>query len=228
MKTNGNSIPISLLFKPFTYCLFWVLASIWTFKINAETILVVDQFGQPIENVVISFNENATSEVDLADVAIMDQINRQFSPRVLVIQKNQAVAFPNSDDTRHHIYSFSKPKPFEIKMYKGGDSKQLTFNQSGIVVLGCNIHDQMVGYIYVADNQHTLLTNAQGKAEIPTTGLAIQLWHSRLSADKITRKSIQLPTEFPEQPYRIVLNLLEEIKAPTTKTFRSKKSWKRK
>lgn len=192
-------------------------------NILAESIRVVDQFGKPVANVVVSFDTDAPSNLDTNNIAIMDQVNIQFSPQVLIIQKNQSVAFPNSDDTRHHIYSFSQPKPFEIKMFRGGESKQLTFEQPGIVVLGCNIHDQMVGYIYVAENANTSLTNAHGIAEVPAAGIAIKLWHPRLSSNKIERQDLQLPVTMPEQPHPIVLNLIEEIVVPRQTTFKSKK-----
>lgn len=153
----------------------------------------------------------------------MDQIDKQFAPQVLVVKKNQTVSFPNSDDIRHHLYSFSKPKPFEFKMFKGGVSKQLTFDQAGIVVLGCNIHDQMVGYIYVADKEFTVMTNDQGIAELPSAGLAVQLWHSKLSANKIERKKVQLPSSHSEQHLPITLTLLADIKAPIKSKFGSNK-----
>jgi plastocyanin len=200
-----------------------IFLSLWCLSVSAESIRVVDQLGNPVENVVVSFDEDAPSTLNNVDVAIMDQVNVQFLPQVLIIQKNQSVAFPNSDNTRHHIYSFSKPKPFEIKMFSGGESKQLTFEQSGIVVLGCNIHDQMVGYIYVAENNNTSITNALGIAEVPAAGIAVKLWHPKLSANKILRKDIQLPDTITESPFSIVLTLLEDEVTPTQHTFKSKK-----
>ena len=189
----------------------------------AESIQISDQFGRPIENVVVSFTIAEPTSSHKLDVATMDQINKQFAPQVLVVQKNQTVSFPNSDNIRHHLYSFSKPKPFQFKMFKGGESKELTFDQTGIVVLGCNIHDQMVGYIYVADNEYTVMTDAQGIAEIPRGGLAVKLWHSKYSANKIERKSVQLPTSRSEHPLPITMILLADIEVPTKSKFKSKK-----
>ncbi|WP_299081061.1 methylamine utilization protein [uncultured Paraglaciecola sp.] len=218
------SFGVKLTFKN---CL-WIVFMMGCSKVFAESIRVVDQFGNPVENAVISFNEDAQNTPDISDIAVMDQVNVQFSPEVLVIQKNQQVSFPNSDNTRHHIYSFSKPKPFEIKMYHGGESKQLAFEQSGIVVLGCNIHDQMIGYIYVAENENTAITNKLGIAQIPKADMQIKLWHPRLSTNKITRQEIQLPTVITESPFSIQLTLVEEVLPKKQNTFKSKKSWKRK
>ena len=189
----------------------------------AESIQIKDQFGNPIENVVVSFTTTDGIESDKRDALVMDQIDKQFAPQVLVVQKNQTVSFPNSDNIRHHLYSFSKPKPFEFKMFKGGESKQLILDQTGIVVLGCNIHDQMVGYIYVAENEYTTITDAQGIANIPSDQLIIRLWHSNLSANKVERKNISLPSSYSEQPIPIILNLIEEEEVHNTSKFKSKK-----
>jgi plastocyanin len=189
----------------------------------AESIQIKDQFGNPVKNVVISFKTTDGINIDKRDVLVMDQIDKQFAPQVLVVQKNQIVSFPNSDNIRHHLYSFSKPKPFEFKMFKGGESKQLILDQAGIVVLGCNIHDQMVGYIYVAEHENTVITNEQGIAELPQGGLAVKLWHAKLSANKIERVEVQLPSSYSAQPSPITLNLLAATKAPAKNKFKSKK-----
>ncbi len=191
-------------------------------QVNALTVQVIDQQGQPIENVVISYEQTMDTGKAPSTIAVMDQVDIQFSPQVLVIEKNQQVQFPNSDNTRHHIYSFSKAKPFEIKMYRGGESKQLTFEQAGIVVLGCNIHDQMVGYIYVAENANSVMTNAQGMAEVPH-GQAIKLWHPKLSADHSSRQDVQLPSQSSASPLVISLSLIQDVQAPKKTTFKSKK-----
>jgi plastocyanin len=84
-------------------------------------------------------------------VAVMDQRNRTFSPRILVVRAGTSVEFPNNDTVSHQVYSFSPAKKFQLSLYKGQLHPPVTFDRSGLVVLGCNIHDQMVGYIYVTD-----------------------------------------------------------------------------
>ena len=77
----------------------------------------------------------------------MNQINKQFAPHVLVVQKNTEVTFPNADNVFHHVYSFSPTKQFELKLYKEFTAEPLFFEQAGIVDIGCNIHDWMLGYM---------------------------------------------------------------------------------
>lgn len=117
------------------------------------------------------------------DVAIMDQIDRQFSPYILAIQQGQPVSFPNSDSIKHHVYSFSPAKVFELELYKEGNVPPLTFEKAGVVELGCNVHDWMLGYIFVAPNPFYARTNDNGEALIqaPKGQYQIKIWHPRLN-----------------------------------------------
>jgi plastocyanin len=145
---------------------------------------ILDQQGNPVVNAVISTTGVVTK---VNSMAVMDQINKQFSPQVLVIQKNQSVGFPNSDDIRHHVYSFSAPKPFEIRLFKGQDSPPVQFDKAGVVVLGCNIHDQMIGYIYIAEDEITAVTDEDGQATLASSSEEYHIWHPLLSASHADR-----------------------------------------
>jgi plastocyanin len=94
--------------------------------------------------------------------AIMDQQNLAFVPRVLVVAVGGNVEFPNSDSVSHEVYSFSPAKRFQLPLYKGALHPPVTFDKPGLVVLGCNIHDQMAGYIYVTEAPFYGKTDAQG------------------------------------------------------------------
>ena len=157
-----------------------------TTKAENISITLVDSLGNPVSGAIISTaGKPLTSAVPLP-VAIMDQIDKQFSPRVLTISAGQSVKFPNSDNIRHHVYSFSKPKTFEIKLYSGTPSDPVQFSEPGIVVLGCNIHDQMVGYIYVGQaNESTFeiihRTDQNGVATLEVEkDTKISIWHEKL------------------------------------------------
>lgn len=148
----------------------------------ALTFHVKDAQGNPLENAVILLpgppDENANA------VAVMDQIDKNFVPHVLVIQQGQQVLFPNSDNIRHHVYSFSPAKPFEIKLYAGTPKAPIRFDNPGIVVLGCNIHDRMLGYIVVADTAQAGKTDAQGNLSLATGPMpdTLRVWHPLLMA----------------------------------------------
>ena len=98
--------------------------------------------------------------------AVMDQKNRMFIPHVLPVQTGTAVRFPNSDDIRHHVYSFSPAKPFQLPLYKGTPAKPVVFDKAGVVTLGCNIHDQMNAFIIVVDTPYFERTGGDGHATL--------------------------------------------------------------
>jgi len=158
----------------------------------ADTILVTDRTGKPVANAVVSTVANDKKAAEPA-TAIMDQRNKNFVPHVLVVEAGQAVSFPNSDNIRHHVYSFSKPNQFEIKLYSGKSSAPQIFNHAGIVTLGCNIHDQMKGYIYVTDGEAANVSSTDGLVELPATTGFVHAWHPDLEG-KVTER-LKLPLQ---------------------------------
>ncbi|UJF22368.1 methylamine utilization protein [Shewanella sp. OMA3-2] len=110
----------------------------------------------------------------------MRQQNRIFQPFVLAVQQGDKVNFPNFDRTRHHVYSFSPAKPFELKLYVGKAEEPIEFAQPGIVAIGCNIHDYMQAFIYVAQSPLYAVSDNKGHVSfndlIPGT-YNVKIWH---------------------------------------------------
>jgi len=115
-----------------------------------------------------------------ARTAVMDQIHMQFRPNILVIQTGSAVDFPNSDQIRHQVYSFSAAKKFELSLYAGHKYPPVLFDRPGLVIVGCNIHDNMIGYIYVTDSPFFGRTDAAGRVllhGLPAGDYTLKAWH---------------------------------------------------
>ena len=96
------------------------------------------------------------------------------------------VAFPNFDTVRHHVYSFSQAKTFELKLYAGVPAAPVVFDKPGLAVLGCNIHDRMAAWVVVADTPWFARTGADGIARIegaPAGAYRIAAWHPGLPAN---------------------------------------------
>ena len=186
---------------------------------QTRVVKVLDSNGRALSDVVISVPSD-TLPVISQKPAVMDQINKQFVPNVLPLQKGARVDFPNSDNMRHHVYSFSQAKTFEIKLYSGNVSEPVLFNKEGVVVLGCNIHDQMIGYIYVYDKAIVALTNEQGEATLPLSAKEVTLWHPFLSVDPGYREPVTLSESDGLSPETITvkLNAVPEP-APPAKVF---------
>jgi len=147
-------------------------------------IQIRDTSGAPVEDAVASLWPADGSPPPAASPApaIMDQRNVQFAPHVLAVQRGAAVDFPNSDQIRHHVYSFSEPKRFELRLYSGVPADPVVFDKAGTVVLGCNIHDDMVGFVRVLDTPWFATTAADGLAHIanvPPGRYRVELWHPR-------------------------------------------------
>jgi plastocyanin len=115
--------------------------------------------------------------------AEIEQKNRKFMPVMTVIQTGSEIAFPNNDTVRHHVYSFSPAKPFELKLYSGTPGSPVLFDKPGTVVIGCNIHDRMVAYIQVVNTPYFGKTNETGKVRIndlPAGKYRLKAWHPQL------------------------------------------------
>jgi plastocyanin len=118
--------------------------------------------------------------------AVMDQVNRMFVPHVLPVQVGTAVRFPNSDDIRHQVYSFSSAKQFQIPLYKGTPANPVVFDREGVVTLGCSIHDRMSAYIVIVDTPHFVTTNKNGRAELPSVGAgkySLRVWYPGMASE---------------------------------------------
>jgi plastocyanin len=146
---------------------------------------VLDTAGKPLADAVVFLDsaDAARQARPLAGVE-MAQEKRRFVPGVLVVPVGTEVRFPNHDSVRHHVYSFSPAKKFELKLYTGTPSNPVLFDRPGVVVLGCNIHDQMVGWILVVDTPHYARSSAAtGRAQldnVPPGTYTLRAWHTRL------------------------------------------------
>jgi plastocyanin len=159
---------------------------------------VLDARSKPVAEIVITVTPVDTAATNskttpVPSTAIMDQINKEFVPEVLVLRTGTIVSFPNSDSVAHQVYSFSIAKRFSLPLYRGKPYPPVVFDQAGIVTLGCNIHDHMVGYIVVTDTPYFGQTNKQGQwsHELPQGSYRIRAWHPRLN-EPVTEQSITI------------------------------------
>ena len=157
---------------------------------------VSDAAGKPLADAVV-FLDSAEARKQVKPLAgvEMAQEKRQFVPGVLVVPVGTEVRFPNHDTVRHHVYLFSPARKFELKLYSGTPSNPVLFDKSGVVTLGCNIHDQMVGWVLVVDTPYYARTPAAtGKAQldnVPPGTYTLRTWHARLPAGAPTLEQAQ-------------------------------------
>ena len=161
---------------------------------------VTDEQGVPIADaVVVAVPADGAARPpakagERSRAGVVDQVGKEFTPKVTAVLAGTAVTFPNHDDVRHQVYSFSPAKRFELPLYAGVPAEPVVFDKPGVVVLGCNIHDWMVGYIYVSDSPYFAKTGKDGKAiiaDLPTRVYAVRVWHPQLEvAEETTRKNV--------------------------------------
>jgi plastocyanin len=126
------------------------------------SIEIVDRIGHGVDQVAVEVMPTSGAPVPAPKRAVMDQKDRAFVPQVLIVGVGSSVEFPNNDSVSHQVYSFSPAKRFQLPLYKGQVHPPVTFDEPGLVVLGCNIHDSMVGYIYVTAAPIFGTTDARG------------------------------------------------------------------
>lgn len=144
-----------------------------------QAIQVVNQEGQPVAGAAVSVAVRGARPTAAPGTQVdMAQRQRAFVPGMLVIQTGTAVNFPNFDTVRHHVYSFSPVKPFEIRLYAGTPAAPVVFDKAGTATLGCNIHDRMLAHIHVVDTPHFGVTDAQGRItlDLPDGEHRVRVW----------------------------------------------------
>ncbi|MDP2380360.1 MAG: methylamine utilization protein, partial [Pseudohongiella sp.] len=146
--------------------------------------------------------------------AIIDQVNRRFVPMVTLVQSGETVSFPNSDNVRHHVYSFSEIRQFSTPLYANEQVEPVLFDKPGVAVLGCNIHDSMVAYVYVSQWQDRAISDEngvlvlRGLSEKPQT---FHVWHPWLQTPD-NKLEIDLSTASDGVAFEVIL----PVKSPDT------------
>lgn len=146
--------------------------------------------GRPVEDFAAVLEAPSGLAARKAKASILQQ-DREFNPYLTIVQTGTAIEFPNRDPFKHHVYSFSQPKIFEIKLYADKPARPVVFDKPGLVALGCNVHDWMVAYVLVVDTPYFAKTGADGRARIanvPPGTYRLKLWHPRLSPDLPARE----------------------------------------
>ena len=176
------------------------MASAWAGSVQVEVRDAVS--GKPLDQAVVYLESaEARRQVRPLQGVTMAQQKKQFVPAVLVATVGTEVQFPNLDAVRHHVYSFSPTKKFEIKLYKGKEAQPVLFDQPGVVLLGCNIHDNMVGWIVVVDTPYYAQTGVDGAVpgrvrldNVPAGSYQLRVWHPRQPiGEPAVQQTLQVP-----------------------------------
>jgi plastocyanin len=161
---------------------------------SSVTVQVLDASGHPLADAAV-YAEPASGQAvpKAAKTVEIEQKGRKFLPPVTVIQVGTNISFPNNDTVRHHVYSLSPAKVFDLKLYSGKPQNPVNFDKPGTVVIGCNIHDQMIAYIQVVPTPYFAKTDAAGKARLEGLQAGkyrLKAWHFGLPAGAQTPEQV--------------------------------------
>lgn len=176
-------------------------------------IRITDQHGQPLADAVVELLDPANKAYRSSKAEVAQQ-DLTFRPFVSAVQAGTAVDFPNQDKTRHHVYSFSPAKVFELKLYADKPEAPVLFDTPGIVALGCNIHDYMQAYVYVGQSPFLAVTDEQGIAsftDLPSASYQLKLWHPWQDQDVVSQ-TFTVPSTTTD--YQIAVTRQEKPKRP--------------
>lgn len=145
-------------------------------------VTVKDSKGSEVADAVVYAKSN--SSITLREKkGVIDQQDKQFVPYVTAVQVGTAVLFPNKDNIRHHVYSFSPAKKFELPLYAGIPAEPVVFDKPGFVTLGCNIHDWMIAYVAVLPTPYFQVTRNEGRVtlkDLPSGQYSVEVWQPSL------------------------------------------------
>lgn len=146
------------------------------------TVQVTDVAGKPLADAAVYVLLKGQPQLTSTATAEIGQRERQFVPSVSVVQTGTAVSFPNFDTVRHHVYSFSPIRTFELKLYAGTPARPVVFDKPGTAALGCNVHDRMTAWVHVVDTPLFARTDARGEAtlDVPAGAHLLRGWHPQM------------------------------------------------
>lgn len=174
------------------------------------TVTVSDNAGSQLSDTVVYLQSANAVPVKPSNDLQIQQKGKEFSPFVSVAPVNSSLTFPNRDGIGHHVYSFSPAKTFELPLSEQELTTSILFDTPGIVTVGCNIHDWMVGYIYIVNTPYYAVTDQQGKLSInnvPAGSYTLHLWHPGIKSGKDLEQPMTINDQQDQQ-----LNLKIDIK----------------
>ena len=181
------------------------------------TVKALQRDGKPLVGAVITAEGVAPALPPAPPIkAIMDQVNLAFVPDVLVLPLHSTVQFPNSDAVSHQVYSFSSARKFQLPLYRGKPYPPVSFEQPGIVTLGCNIHDNMLAYIVVTAAPYFGRTDARGEWSAPNISngkYRLRVWHPLASEPK----DIEQVVDAGAGPDVVEIRLTRNLRPPPLK-----------
>lgn len=201
----ADTTALQRLAFPILVAIAWLLAAA-SAQAADLAVVVRDSSGHPVADAVVIAEVSGRAAPAPLEVVI-NQREMMFAPFVTVVPVGSTVVFTNLDPFRHHVYSFSPTRRFEIKLFGQSERRSVRFDQAGLVAVGCNIHDQMQAFIRVVDTPFAVKTDAAGRLTLrglPNGAVRLRVWHPYLRAPG-NEMAIQVPAGTATLPVSVRL-----------------------
>lgn len=183
------------LFAFYIYCTVIGLSAV---NANDLTVSVTDQAGDILQGAVVYLERADGKPIGLKHnntTRVIDQRGEMFSPYITALSVGDTLEFHNTDPITHHVYSFSKAKPINIIVPARQSSDKFTFEKQGVVALGCNIHDHMAAFIYIAPSPVSGVSDKEGKIQfqgLPDGDYKLSSWHHRVPQSQTSSQKVSI------------------------------------
>jgi plastocyanin len=142
--------------------------------------------------IYIEGSDLATADPKPPSSVQVAQLDRRFSPDLVVVPVGSTVSFPNMDPIFHNVFSLSKSKSFDLGSYDKGDTRIVTFPKPGIVDVYCHLHPNMRATVVVTPSRWYAQPTETGEyslPDLPPGRYTVVAWHKSAG---FFRKTIQV------------------------------------
>ena len=122
----------------------------------------------------------------------IQQQGLQFQPRAVIVQRGMRVSFPNLDKEYHNVFSYSRAKRFDLGRFPKGETREVTFDEPGLVRVFCEIHEHMRAFVLVVDSPYRASAGPDGKftlPKVPPGTYTLVAWHEQYET---VRKTVEV------------------------------------
>lgn len=119
----------------------------------------------------------------------IDQSGMEFSPHIVLLAVGDTVKFQNHDKVQHNVTS--PEGNYDLGSWGEGETKSHVFSKLGVYSQMCKLHPEMLGYVFVGQNDFSVVVDASGGYSlkgVPAGTYELDVWNPKLhaSSQKVT------------------------------------------
>ena len=122
-------------------------------------------------------------------VPTLVETGHHYEPRVSVLLLNSPIEVRNQDNVYHGTFSVSPGRAFDLGKRAPGSVDTLRFAKPGLVVMRCDIHPDMSGWVVVMPNHAYARVDESGQWQLPSLPSGeyeLRAWHPDRGETRVT------------------------------------------